>query len=206
MKIEKRKLSDITPYYNNARENADAIAPTKASIAKYGFIKPIIVDKAGVIIAGHTRYIAAFQQGLEEVPVLVSDLDEEQAKMYRIADNKLAEKSYFNETALVDELKRMKMPQEMQDFFFEDLSQMLNFDVDFSSPTSEQFNYTIISDAEPAGISTSTEDTQVEEAQDEAQQTPQETRMELYKPFFEDGVQKMRIVCPYCENVEVIEL
>lgn len=206
MKIEKRKLSDITPYFNNARENADAIAPTKASIAKYGFIKPIIVDKAGVIIAGHTRYIAAFQQGLEEVPVLVSDLDEEQAKMYRIADNKLAEKSYFNETALVDELKRMKMPQEMQDFFFEDLSQMLNFDVDFSSPTSEQFNYTIISDAEPAGISTSTEDTQVEEAQDEAQQTPQETRMELYKPFFEDGVQKMRIVCPYCENVEVIEL
>lgn len=206
MKIEKRKLSDITPYFNNARENADAIAPTKASIAKYGFIKPIIVDKAGVIIAGHTRYIAAFQQGLEEVPVLVSDLDEEQAKMYRIADNKLAEKSYFNETALVDELKRMKMPQEMQDFFFEDLSQMLNFDVDFSSPTSEQFNYTIISDAEPAGTSTSTEDTQVEEAQDEAQQTPQETRMELYKPFFEDGVQKMRIVCPYCENVEVIEL
>ena len=129
MKIKSVKLKDIFPYYDNPRDNKDAIEPVKESFNKFGFIKPIICDQKGVIICGHTRYVAAFQLGLEYVPVIYSDMNDEQAKKFRIADNKLAEKSEFDENELLEELRKMKVPTDMQAFFFEDIDQMLNFDI-----------------------------------------------------------------------------
>ena len=100
MKISKVKISDIKPYFNNPRDNSNAVIPTMESIKRYGFIKPIICDKEGVIICGHTRYLAAFRLGHEFVPVIYSDMDEEKAKHFRIADNKVAEKSEYDEEKL----------------------------------------------------------------------------------------------------------
>lgn len=116
MDIKSVKLSDIFPYYDNPRDNTDAVKPVKESFNKFGFIKPIICDKKGVIICGHTRYVAAFQLGLEFVPVIYSDMNNEEAKKFRIADNKLAEKSQFDEDELLEELRKMDVPTEMQDF------------------------------------------------------------------------------------------
>ena len=130
MNIKSVKLSEIYPYYDNPRDNSNAVEPTKESIRRFGFVKPILVDKAGVIIAGHTRYVAAYQLGLEFVPVVYSDMDDEQAKKYRILDNKLAEKSSFDEDQLLEELRQMEVPSDMQAFFFEDIDQMLNFSFD----------------------------------------------------------------------------
>lgn len=73
MKVESRKLADIKPYPNNPRINDNSVELVANSIREFGFKNPIIVDKDGVIIAGHTRYKAAKQLRLKEVPVIVAD-------------------------------------------------------------------------------------------------------------------------------------
>lgn len=89
------KLSEIKPYEKNPRIIPQAAVDAVArSIQAFGFRQPIVVDGNGVILAGHTRYKAAQQLGLEEVPVVwqtdITDL-QLQARGYRIADNKTAE-------------------------------------------------------------------------------------------------------------------
>lgn len=85
-------LSEIKPYENNPRYNESAVDAVAQSIKEFGFKNPIIVDKHKVIIAGHTRYKASQQLGLEEVPcIIASDLTDKQAKAYRLVDNKVGE-------------------------------------------------------------------------------------------------------------------
>ena len=71
MKIEQAALDSVTPYARNPRNNADAVAKVAASIKEYGWRQPIVVDEERVIIAGHTRLMAAQRLGLEKVPVHV---------------------------------------------------------------------------------------------------------------------------------------
>ena len=93
----------------------DAVA---ASIREFGFKVPIITDKDGVIIAGHTRLKAAEKLGLETVPVIVaSDLTEEQAKALRLADNKTAELAEWNADLLLAELANIDI--DMGQFAFD---------------------------------------------------------------------------------------
>jgi site-specific DNA-methyltransferase (adenine-specific) len=65
-----------------------------------------VVDADLVIIAGHTRYHAAKQLGLETVPVHVAvDLTPDQVQAYRLADNKLSELAEWDEAGLAKELQ-----------------------------------------------------------------------------------------------------
>ena len=92
MQIEQVSINDITPYDNNPRANDGAVEAVANSIREFGFRVPIILDKDGVIIAGHTRAKAAKRLGLETVPVIrAEDLTPEQAKAFRLADNKVGE-------------------------------------------------------------------------------------------------------------------
>ena len=92
MRIQWRKLSQITPYPGNPRVNQHAVDAVAASIRRFGFRQPIVVDEAGVIIAGHTRYLAALKLGLKKVPVHVAaGLSPEEVRAYRLADNKTGE-------------------------------------------------------------------------------------------------------------------
>lgn len=92
MKIEIRPLADITPYEKNPRINDGAVDAVAASLREFGFRQPIVVDEAGVIVCGHTRWKAAQKLGLEKAPVHVAkELTPEQVRAYRIADNKSAE-------------------------------------------------------------------------------------------------------------------
>lgn len=92
MEIQERKLSEIIPYENNPRHNAEAVDKVAASLQEFGWQQPIVVDTEGIVIAGHTRLKAAQKLGLETAPVIVAeDLTEEQVKAYRLADNKTAE-------------------------------------------------------------------------------------------------------------------
>ena len=77
------------PYARNPRiAPEEAIVKVAASIQEYGFRQPIVVDAEDVIIAGHTRLLAAQRLRLEQVPVHVAvELTPQQAKAYRIADN-----------------------------------------------------------------------------------------------------------------------
>ncbi|WP_417851064.1 DNA modification methylase [Thalassoglobus sp.] len=91
LRVEQWSLEKVTPYENNPRINAGAVESVANSIQEFGFRQPIVVDDAGVIIVGHTRFKAAQQLGLTTVPVHVANgLTEAQIKAYRIADNQTA--------------------------------------------------------------------------------------------------------------------
>ncbi|MBD3298117.1 MAG: hypothetical protein GF341_05630 [candidate division Zixibacteria bacterium] len=109
MKIEHWRLDRLTPYANNPRQNDAAVENVAESIRQFGFKQPIVVDADGVIIVGHTRYKAAVKLGWKEVPVHVAkDLSPEQAKAYRIADNRAAEMSDWDFELLPIELGELK--------------------------------------------------------------------------------------------------
>ena len=120
MKIIEKKLTDIKPYENNPRNNDNAVEYVAASIDEFGFKVPIVIDKNGVIVAGHTRYKAAEKLGLEKVPCIIADdLTPEQVKAYRLADNKVSELSTWDGDRLDIELHELEM-FDMQTFGFED--------------------------------------------------------------------------------------
>lgn len=56
-----KSLDEIRPYEKNPRRNDDAVDKVAESIKEFGFKVPIVIDKDGVIIAGHTRYKAALK-------------------------------------------------------------------------------------------------------------------------------------------------
>lgn len=92
MVIVEKQLHELRAYENNPRNNDGAVAAVAASIYEFGFKVPIVIDAAGVIIAGHTRAKAAEQLGLQVVPCIVADdLNAEQSKAFRLADNKVGE-------------------------------------------------------------------------------------------------------------------
>ena len=105
MQITFKPLSEIRPYEKNPRKNDDAVKYVANSIKEFGFKVPIVIDKDGVIVAGHTRYKASKKLKLKEVPCIIADdLTEEQVKAYRLADNRVAEKSEWDIDLLSGEL------------------------------------------------------------------------------------------------------
>ncbi len=101
-KVIQSQISKIKPYANNNRVHAAKnIDKLKASVAQFGFVTPILLDGSGTIIAGHGRYEAAKALRLMSVPTVVADhLSDAEVRALRIADNKLAELSDWNEAAL----------------------------------------------------------------------------------------------------------
>ena len=102
----------ITPYPQNAKKHPQKqIEQIKASIKEFGMNQPIVVDRHGVIIVGHGRYQALLELGMEIKPEYVNQvlLNEEQAKAYRLADNKLNE-SEWDMNLVIEELKGLSEP------------------------------------------------------------------------------------------------
>lgn len=109
MSVVIKQLSEIVPYERNPRINENAIEPVARSIKEFGWQSPIVIDKDNVIIAGHTRALAAKSLGLKEVPcIIASALTSEQVKAYRIADNKTGEIAEWNYELLPFELKELE--------------------------------------------------------------------------------------------------
>ena len=130
--IEIVDIDEVQPYFNNPRNNEDAIEKVARSIGEFGWQQPIVVDIDGVIAVGHTRYEAAKRLGLKRVPVhIAKDLTPEQIQAYRLADNKTAEFSTWDFGKLQEELDGISSV-DMTDFGFDD------FDIDidglFSQP------------------------------------------------------------------------
>lgn len=116
-------LKDLKPYENNSRKNDDAVKYVAESIKEFGFKVPIVIDKNNVIVAGHTRYKAAKKLKMSEVPCIIADdLTDEQIKAFRLADNKVAEKSEWDFDLLNAELDDI-IDLDMELFGFEDALQ-----------------------------------------------------------------------------------
>ena len=105
MKVKEMEIASIKPYANNPRKNEHAVGPVAESIKAFGFKVPVVVDKDGVIVAGHTRIEAAKLLGLDKVPCVVADdLTPEQVRAFRLADNKVSEFAEWDAVKLADEL------------------------------------------------------------------------------------------------------
>lgn len=138
MQVESRSIKEIKPYEHNPRNNDGAVDAVAASIKEFGWQQPIVVDKDGVIIAGHTRYKAAKKLRLKEVPVVVAEnLTEEQVKAYRLADNKTGELAGWDFSALEEELAAIS-EIDMSAFGFDARISPEDFDDSFSLPDGEK--------------------------------------------------------------------
>lgn len=118
LKIVYKKLDDLTPYENNPRLNDNAVDAVAKSIEEFGFKVPIVIDKDGVIVAGHTRLKAAKQLAIDEVPCIIADdLSDEELKAFRLADNKVSELAEWDFEKLEAELTDIDF--DMSDFGFD---------------------------------------------------------------------------------------
>lgn len=104
--IEYRRPASLKPYANNPRKHPEKqIVKLMASINQFGFALPVLVDGQGTIIAGQARVEAASRLGLAEIPVLVADKwTASEVRAFRLADNRLAELSSWDESTLAIEL------------------------------------------------------------------------------------------------------
>ena len=135
-----KRLEDIRPYENNPRKNDKAVRHVAKSIKRFGFKVPIVIDADGVIVAGHTRYKASLELGLEKVPCIIADdLTEKQVKAYRLADNKTAELAEWDFNALELELFDLSVSFDMSEFGF-DIEKVIDegFGEEFSLPDDDK--------------------------------------------------------------------
>ena len=110
MRIEKVKIDEIKPYEGNAKLHPqEQIEQIKQSIMEFGNNDPIAIDKHGVIIEGHGRYLALKELGYTEVEVIRLDhLTDEQRKAYTLIHNKLTMNTGFDLEQLEIELKQIE--------------------------------------------------------------------------------------------------
>lgn len=92
LKVEHVPIGRVLPYTANAKVHPERqISEIVASIKRFGFVNPVLVDASGTIIAGHGRVLAAQQLGFKRVPVIkLGHLNEAEVKALRIADNSIA--------------------------------------------------------------------------------------------------------------------
>jgi len=95
MQVTLWAIDRVIPYARNARDiSQTAIDKVAASIKEFGWRQPIVVDNEAVIVAGHTRLLAARKLGLSAVPVHVADnLTAAQIRAYRLMDNRSHEEA-----------------------------------------------------------------------------------------------------------------
>jgi ParB-like chromosome segregation protein Spo0J len=108
MQTQLMPIGQVRRYWRNPRrkQNIDKIA---ASLRKYGWRQPIVVDAENVIIVGDTRYLGAQANSMTHVPVWIArDLDEAQVHGYRLADNRIAEESEWDEDSVTAELELLQ--------------------------------------------------------------------------------------------------
>jgi len=105
--VEHRPIADLIPYVNNARTHSDEqVAQIAASMKEWGWTNPVLIDDAGMIIAGHGRVSAARKLGLTDAPVMVANgWTDAQKKAYVLADNQLATNAGWDAELLSTELR-----------------------------------------------------------------------------------------------------
>ena len=110
MEIALWPVAKIIPYARNARAiPPPAVDKVAASIEEFGWRQPIVVDGEGVIIAGHTRLLAAQKLGLAEVPVHIAvSLSPAQIKAYRLMDNRSHQDTTWDDELLAVELSELQ--------------------------------------------------------------------------------------------------
>jgi len=127
LKITNYKITELTPYQNNARTHSDEqVKEIAASIKEFGFNNPILIDEKKMIIAGHGRLLAASILGLSEVPTIeLKNLSDTKKRAYILADNRIALNAGWSSNKLQQEFEALLAD---------------NFDITLTGFTSDEIN------------------------------------------------------------------
>jgi hypothetical protein len=111
LKIVYRRIDTLKPDPANPRRHTKKqIRQIADSIAAFDFNVPILTDGEHNIVVGHGRFFACRLLGITEVPTLCLDhLTPEQARAFRIADNRLTEISTWDDRLLAEQLKELSV-------------------------------------------------------------------------------------------------
>ena len=90
--IQEVPIEDIIPnrFQPRLQFNEEGITELSESIKQHGIIQPLVVRRLGdkfEIIAGERRYKASTMAGLTKVPVIISDIDDNQSAELAVAEN-----------------------------------------------------------------------------------------------------------------------
>ena len=102
-------LFDPANVRKHGERNLDAI---KASLARFGQQKPIVVDGDGIVRAGNGTLMAAKALGWHEIEIVRTNLRGSEATAYAIADNRTAELAEWDEGALAEQLAALQIDDE----------------------------------------------------------------------------------------------
>lgn len=103
--VESVPLSKLKPWDQNPRKN-HAVDAISASIERFGYLAPIIVQKGTYrILAGHGRFAALKKAKARNVPVIVAEISDQDAALFTIADNKIGSLSDWDFESLAVILK-----------------------------------------------------------------------------------------------------
>lgn len=111
-RIQSISILDLVPFENHPFKVADdeAMLRTTESIAQYGVLTPIIArpleDGGYEIISGHRRVHAAEAAGLDEVPVIVRDMTDDEATVLMVDSNLQRESILPSERAFAYKMKK----------------------------------------------------------------------------------------------------
>ena len=128
LQVEMKPIGEVSPWALNPRDNDAAAERLAYTISAHGWTNPILLDRSGQIIAGHTRLKAALRLGLTEVPTIALDVEGPEAAAIAIADNRLGEFADWDEgalSALLQELDDEGLDLEAVGYGDEDLAAML---------------------------------------------------------------------------------
>jgi DNA modification methylase len=110
IQIEYRSVGDLLLDARNPRQHSQKqINQIGDSIREFGFIMPVVIDHAQQVVIGHARVLAAKKLGMPRIPVVeIRHLSKAQLKALRIADNKLALNSHWDERLLGENFLELK--------------------------------------------------------------------------------------------------
>lgn len=130
-KVEQWPIEKVKPYPKNPRRNERAVDAVANSIRDFGMRVPVVCDKNGVIITGHTRRLAAIKLGMKVIPVHIANISDVKANAYRLADNKTNELASWDFELLAEQIKELNLEDiDMSKFGFKEveLKELLGFD------------------------------------------------------------------------------
>lgn len=183
--VTMKPITELKEAAANSRLHSDAqIDQIAASIERFGWTIPVLVDEKGVLIAGHARVRAGLKLGIEQVPVMVADgWDDATKEAYQITDNRLAETSTWDDDVLTAQIKRLSAA---------------NFDLDVLGFDWKELN---LGEAFNPNLAPTTGKTAVDA--NDINKTQQHLDGQFTKPGA--AQQSYEVTCPHCgEDFEVV--
>ena len=110
-RIERLPLSELVPFKDHPFRvlDDDRMMETVESVRKYGVLVPIIVrpleDGQYEIVSGHRRKRACELAGIDEIPVIIRDLDDDEATIIMVDSNLQRENILPSERAKAYQMK-----------------------------------------------------------------------------------------------------